>query len=69
MYNKKTYNEYDTYGASFDGKSLIFYCYNDKITNIEEIVLCEHKALHFAVKKRYRLFMNLDSVDFNVGLN
>jgi hypothetical protein len=52
----KNKNIYDTHGASFDGEQLIFYCYNENLTNIEELSLIQYRAYERAIQRQYRLF-------------
>jgi len=69
--NTKDY--YNTFAASFDGSRLVYYCYNQNITTIEEFIHLQQKAFMYEIKKQHRLFKkyetNKTDLELIVSLN
>ena len=61
-------NTYNTYGASFDGANLIYYCYNKNTTSIEEIAELQYIAFLHATNKRYKLFHKYENFETDIEL-
>jgi len=70
MTKKDTYN---TYGAALSPAGLTLYCYNSRLTTIEEMVTLEDRALRMAVQRQWRLFNKMQDFysgeEFIIGLN
>jgi len=47
---------YKTYGGAISPFGIKLYCYNDKITNIIEIVRMEDMAFNRAIQRQHKLF-------------
>jgi hypothetical protein len=61
-------SEYNTYGAAFDGYDVTYFCYNDKMTTIEEFLILQDKAFRKAMQRQWRLFKKYETLETDVEL-
>jgi hypothetical protein len=53
--------QYQTYGAAFDGQDLVYFCYNENLTTIQEFLIVQDKAFQHAMQRQWRLFKQFNT--------
>jgi len=68
---RKKKDIYDTYAYGISPLGITAYCYNEKLTSIEELVLLENLAYLEANKKKYHLFKKVENekIALTISLN
>lgn len=61
-------NTYSTYGAALSPAGLTLYCYDSRLTTIEEFVTLEQLAIRRAVQRQWRLFNKMEDLKSGIEM-